>query len=61
MSEPTDALPETHRGDGTWVTIRFKVPPAWKRWLDEAARVRATTVSEIIRQLIRELMIQRPR
>ena len=61
MPETTEQPREGRARGGSWVTIKFKVPPDWKRWLDEAAQARATTVSEICRQLIRQLMLGRPR
>lgn len=32
------------------------MPAAWKQWLEEAAAARAMSMSDLIRQCIRELM-----
>jgi len=61
MPTPTESPRDSHEGAAAWVTIRFRVPRDWKRWLDEIAAKRATTVSEICRQLVRQLMLERPR
>jgi predicted HicB family RNase H-like nuclease len=39
--------------------LRVKVPPEWKRWLEEAAAARAMSVAALVRQCIRGLMIAR--
>lgn len=58
MPKPPAAPPEGSPGE-PWVPIRFKVPASWKRWLQEAADHRALTVSALVRQLIRNLMLER--
>lgn len=45
--------------DDPWVTVHITIPLSWRNWLHEAAKVRATTMTAIVRQLIRELMIRR--
>lgn len=50
-------LPESPK----WPKIVVRVPPDWKRWLEEAADARALTVAALIRQCIRALMIERHR
>lgn len=42
-----------------WPVLRVRVPPDWKRWLEQAADARALTVAALVRQCIRSLMIQR--
>ncbi len=42
-----------------WPKIVVRVPPEWKRWLEEAAEARALTVAALVRQCIRSLMITR--
>lgn len=42
-----------------WPKIVVRVPPEWKRWLEEAAEARALSVAALVRQLIRGLMIER--
>jgi hypothetical protein len=42
-----------------WPVLRVRVPPDWKEWLEDAARHRALSVSALVRQCIRELMIAR--
>lgn len=44
-----------------WQELRILVPAQWKRWLQEAASVRGLSVSALVRQCIRELMIERHR
>lgn len=39
--------------------LRIRVPVDWKRWLEEAALVRGLSVSALVRQCIRGLMIER--
>ena len=51
---PLDAPEAPH-----WPRIVVKVPPEWKRWLEEAAAARALSVSALVRQCIRALMITR--
>ena len=42
-----------------WPVVKVPVPPAWKRWLEEAAEARALSVAALVRQCIRALMITR--
>lgn len=42
-----------------WVELRVKVPADWKRWLEQAAHARALSVAALVRQCVRELMLQR--
>jgi hypothetical protein len=49
VADPVDA----------WVRLEILVPGSWKRWLEDASRVRATSVSALVRSLIRDLMIRR--
>jgi hypothetical protein len=42
-----------------WVRLELLVPAPWKRWLEEAAKVRAISVGALVRQCIRDLMIRR--
>jgi hypothetical protein len=42
-----------------WPLLRVRVPPDWKRWLEEAADARALSVAALVRQCIRTLMIAR--
>jgi len=44
-----------------WPKVVVRVPPDWKRWLDEAARARGLSVAALVRQCIRELMLTRHR
>ena len=52
----TDSLPAEPE---SWVRLELLVPPAWKRWLEEAAAARAISVAALVRQCIRDLMIRR--
>lgn len=60
MSTPTPSeLPAVPAvSDEPWVEIRVKIPAPWKRWLEEVAEIRALSVSAIVRQCIRTLMIE---
>lgn len=51
------AAPETE--SEAWPVLRVRVPPTWKRWLEEAAEARALPVAALVRQCIRDLMIRR--
>lgn len=42
-----------------WPVLKVPLPPAWHAWLHEAANARAISMAGLVRQLIRELMIQR--
>lgn len=39
--------------------VAVRVPPDWKRWLEEAATARGLSVAALVRQCIRALMITR--
>lgn len=47
------------RASELWPVLAVRVPPDWKRWLEEAARVRGLSVAALVRQCIRDLMIRR--
>jgi len=51
---PPDAPESEH-----WPILRVRVPPDWKRWLEDAAAARALSVAALVRQCIRALMISR--
>ena len=42
-----------------WPIIRVPVPPEWKRSLEDAAQARALSVAALVRQCIRNFMLQR--
>lgn len=44
-----------------WVRLEILIPRTWKAWLVEASQARAMTVSDLVRQCIRGLMIERHR
>jgi hypothetical protein len=39
-----------------WPEIRFRVPVAWKNALDEICYERAISISDLMRQLLREFL-----
>jgi hypothetical protein len=53
------STPPASRSNEPWVRITVSIPPAWKRWLDEAAAVRGLSVAALVRQCIRGLMVTR--
>lgn len=55
---PAD-VPERAPEVEAWPILRVRVPPDWKRWLEEAADARAIPVAALVRLCIRALMIQR--
>ena len=56
--KPAVSTPEPARVE-PWVRLELLVPAPWKRWLEEAAKVRAISVGALVRQCIRDLMIRR--
>lgn len=56
--EPAPDSPDAPE-DERWPILRVRVPPEWKRWLEEAAAARALPVAALVRQCIRALMITR--
>lgn len=56
--KPPVPAPDASRVE-PWVRLELLVPAPWKRWLEEAAKVRAISVGALVRQCIRDLMIRR--
>jgi hypothetical protein len=54
-AEVPPGLPENPE----WPKLVVRVPPDWKRWLEQAAEARALPVAALVRQCIRALMIER--
>ncbi len=44
-----------------WVTIRFRVPPSWRRELHDAARAQGISLSGLLRLIVRGFMRNRYR
>jgi hypothetical protein len=60
MPAPTELpLDADAVGSERWVELRIKVPSLWRDWLREVAEARALSVSAIVRQCIRDLMVRR--
>jgi predicted HicB family RNase H-like nuclease len=59
--EPAPDAPDARAESPHWPKIVVRVPPEWKAWLEEAASARALSVAALVRQLIRELMLERHR
>jgi len=61
MARPEPPIdPDAARAEvAGWPTIKVRVPPTWKTWLEEAADLRAMSVAALVRQCVRDFMIRR--
>ena len=55
---PPGTIPVPAQAQG-WPTVKFRVPPAWKRELDAIAEERAISLADLGRMIFREWLAPR--
>lgn len=54
-------MPQNGSGEGAWWDLHVRIPVSWRPHIEAAANARSLSKADWIRQLIREVMIRRPR